>query len=234
MSKTKNSLMFLIICIAIGIIALMVSEHFYTNWFHHDHGVEVLYYISIVALTGLIAFIAYYQLHILNKTSKDEFLLKIDERYTSAEIVKARTIIQRLYCETKEENQILCNDSHIEKISEKIREIGKCKYIKKHSASKSTNHEECYKDFTILLNFLDFLETVAFFTNKKSLETTDLQELTGESMLYYYKIFKPWIYYRRSKYNNDNYYCEIQKLAKEIEGNLKLKQINTTWPIEKA
>jgi hypothetical protein len=154
----------------------------------------------IIILTLIIVIVAWIQLGSLSRTSKSDFLLRIDERYSSVNSVKARTIIHEFYCDAQTDE--LHYDIVIEKISNRIKDV---EFKKEES-----------KDFIILINFLDFLETISYFCNKKYISDRDVNELLGCSMNYYYKIFKPIIYARRSKYNDPRYYCEIEKFYEKL------------------
>ncbi|HAU1673402.1 DUF4760 domain-containing protein [Legionella pneumophila] len=166
-----------------------------TNVLHLNAGI-------VIILTALIVCAGWLQFTNLNQTSKGDFLLRIDTRYSSDEILKARTLIHKFYCQTKDEN--ITDDRHVELIGNKILEI-------KYEESEAEN-------FIILINFLDFLETIAFFVRKDYVSPKEVHELIGGSIVYYFKVFKPWIFHRRLKRNNNNYYCEIEKLIGQLEG----------------
>ena len=144
--------------------------------------------------------VAWYQLRGMNETAKADFLLRIADRFGRHEIVQARKVIHEFYCEKRSDQS--CVDAHIDRISKKIKEIG-------------TDKEKA-EDFILLLTFLEFLDTTAYFCKKGYLSKTDIEELVSGSMTYYYKVFKAWIYYRRQKYNDNRYYCELENLVDEI------------------
>lgn len=184
------------------IIILGLGEWFYFDLFkpREDQKIINLHSASIIILTLLLVWVAWIQLYSLNNINKADFLLRIDDRFGSDQIIKARTIIHKFYCESRSEE--ICQETHIKKISERIKEIG-------------TNSEKA-DDFVCLLNFLDFLETISYFANNNYLSKRDVQELIAESLTFYYKVFEPWIYYRRQKYSNDNFYREVENLVKDI------------------
>jgi len=192
------------------LISLIFLERAYFNIFvTHDDGILQLHAASLIILTFLLVcaawFAAWFPLSDINKTSKGDFLLRIDERYGSNEIMQARKIIHKFYCATRPENGNISLEVHINKISEEIKKI--------------STIEDSAKDFIHLLNFLDFLETIAYFTHKNHITYNDIDELLGWSITYYFKVFKPWIYYRRKKYNNNKYYCELELLVCKLESN---------------
>lgn len=160
-----------------------------------DNKLKHLHDAYILLLTLVLIIVAWNQLRKFNNRSRADFLLRIDNRYGSKEIIKARAIIHGFYCLTR--LNASNHETHIRKISDEIKKIG----IKVEEADK----------FIHLLNFLDFLETIAYFANKNYITREDVSELLGGSMNYYYEIFSAWIYYRRHKYKDDSYYCQIQK-----------------------
>ena len=154
----------------------------------------------IIPLTFLIVCAGWMQFKSLNKTSKAEFLLRIDERYGSIEIIKARSIIHSYYQETYHKDIDIT--AHANKIGHLI--------LQAEKAQKPIN-------FIYLLNFLDFLETVSYFTNANYISLDDINELVGGSIKYYYCVYKPFIHTRRKKYHCNKYYCELEVLAKKIQ-----------------
>ena len=171
---------------------------------------------AIVILTIVLICVGWLQLNNLNKTSRADFLLRIDDRYGREEIIKARAIIQSLYRKAALTGEHTPEETYIQKISDEIKKIG-----------KSDQKEQC-ENFAYLLNLLDYLETISYFTNKNYISLKEIDELAGNSMQFYYKIFKPWINYRRNKYNSPDYYCEFEAVVKKIESHkLKEKIANT-------
>lgn len=164
--------------------------------------IRTIHLILVVFLTILLVLVAWLQLTGLNKTSKSDFLLRIDSRYGNPEIIKARLIIHKIHRQLDNEYSS-CEENRIKKISEKIVEI-----------SQSTKPGEM-RDFIYLLNFIDFLETIAYFCNKGRISEKELAELSGDSIVYYYGVFKKWIFERRGRYHS-RYYCEIEDLAQKI------------------
>lgn len=72
------------------------------------------------------------------------------------------------------------------------------------------------KDFVSLLNFLDYLETIALFYNKGSIDRSDLEILSGDSIRFYYAVFSIFIAHRRSNTNNRSYYSELEKCINDL------------------
>ncbi len=156
--------------------------------------------IIIILLTLIIVCAGWMQFKNLNETSKGDFLLRIDERFGSPEILKARIIIHEFYCLTNKEDIDL--NIHILRISEMI--LG------------TKNKIESSEKFIYLYNFLNFLETIAYFTNNNFISLEDINELLGGSLKYYYLTFQLLIEDRRTKYRSEYYYCELQTLAEKI------------------
>ncbi|RAP36668.1 hypothetical protein B1207_07650 [Legionella quinlivanii] len=218
--KTKNEKLsltlqlltsFAIIIILMGVLIFIFEDH-YINVIANDskghnenlkNAAEHFNAAAIVILTIFILCAGWLQFRDLNKTSRGDFLFRIDERYGQPEIIKARVIIHKFYCLTYHKN-IDCT-KHTQIIGEMIYRI-------KFNPYKAS-------DFIALLNFLDFLETISYFANRGYISVKDLNELTGYSIKFYYSVFTKFIDDRRNKYKSDKYYCELQKLAKYIQKN---------------
>ena len=196
----------LTIIIVLGFCIFM--EHYYFEYFIHPNNpqwdvannIHKIYSACLIILTFILVCVAWIQLTGIKRISKADFLLRLDERYSSLEIIKARAIIHRLHCLVKTPE--ISDETRIQRIAEEIKNIGQ-------------NHMDSL-EFTYLLNFLDFLETLAYFCNRGYISVDDVDDLIGNSMVFYYKVFKKWIYYRKEKYNND-FYCELKKVIKKIE-----------------
>ena len=113
--------------------------------------------------------------------------LRIDERWSSTEIIKAREVLHEFYLSAKEVNLQLTQHDLNFVIGQQILLI-----------SKINKPSEISK-FISLLNFLDFLETIGYIYYTGSLEAKDIQELSGNSIMYFYKIFEAYVLYRREK-----------------------------------
>src|SRR5579864_2047948 len=111
----------IVLLLGIALIIAVTSCFFYEHsWFDgvHDLGWAHVHYILIVIGTGLIAWVAWVQLHHMREVGQNDFLLRIDNRYGGKEIVKARAIIQELYCSTKGEGDSISHDDHVGKIAQ--------------------------------------------------------------------------------------------------------------------
>lgn len=187
---------------------MFVMEHFYFEYFFHPNqskwdianDIDKIYSACLIILTFILVIVAWTQLAGIKRISKADFLLRLDGRLSSSEIIKARAIIQRLYSLTKSSGN--CEDTHIDKIADQIKDMGQ-------------NPMDSL-EFTYLLNFLDFLETISYYCNRNYISLDDLDDLLGNTMVYYYKVFKKWIYYRKGKYN-DNFYKELETVIENIE-----------------
>ena len=162
---------------------------------------------AIIILTIFLICVAWLQLSNLNKTSRADFLLRIDDRYGRTEIIKARAIIQELYRKAAPQSEKISEEVYIQRISDGIKDIG-----------QGESPEQCEK-FAYLLNLLDYLESISYFANKNYISLNEIDELVGGSMQFYYKIFKAWIKYRQIKYDNLSYYCEFEAVIKKIESH---------------
>ncbi len=171
---------------------------------------QEIYCVNIIILTAIyvilaaiLAGVAWFQLNHLNSTAKNDFLLRIDERFGGPEIVKARSIIHKFYCQTHKEG--ISNPKHIHLMQLEILNI-------KYNTLDA-------KDFMYLHNFIDFLETIAYFANRNVISETDVSELLSGSIAYYYHVFELFIKDRNDKYPNQSYYSEIKEFVEKIERN---------------
>jgi len=153
-----------------------------------------------VMLAAILALVAWIQLRNLNKTSSNDFLMRITEQYGNAEIVKARTIIHRFYQLTYSKD--ICKEVHHKRIAEMIEQS-------KFSADP--------EEFICLHNFVDLLERIAYFANKGIISDEQIRELFRGSFIWYSSVFNDFIHERRKKYKDNSYYCEIEKLVKKLE-----------------
>jgi hypothetical protein len=174
----------------------------YLNFLDSEHKEPIIitafYGVSLIILTFSLVCVAWFQLALIRKQAKADFLLRIDNRYGSKSIIKARSIIHRIYIH---QEQSTCKHIQDKVLSEKIVEL----YWDKES----------YEDFICLLNFLDFLETIAYFSNNDHVDLDEIEKLLGGSLIYFYKIFTPLINFLRVRYEDNDYFNQIETLIKE-------------------
>lgn len=164
--------------------------------------IETLHAACLIFLTSVLVCIAGIQLSGIAKTTQSDFLMRLDNRYASDSILKARVIIQHFYRESKNLNPAATESVHRYYIGIKINEM-----------SEDINSSEGY---VYLLNLLEFLESISFFANRKDLQIEDILNLMGLSLVFYYDIFKPRIEARRNKYSHKSMYAEFEKLVEKI------------------
>ena len=191
---THTHLIFLIGILAFVAVAICFMLEVFFGWdlLVEDAGVERFYAGAIIVLTILLLAVAWFKFGSLNNITQSDFLLRIDERFSSREIMRAREIVHEIYLE----------DSRIDVMADKILDI----------ADNSKKSDE----FIHIINFIDFLETIAYFCNKDRVSSKAIEELTGGSITYYYKVFKKWIERHRHRHGS-RYYSEIERLAKKID-----------------
>jgi len=199
----------LVILLIVGLIAdinLIIKSTFHEEI---DKHILHIHAASIIILTIALIYVGWQQLENLNRTSSADFLLRIDNRYSNPEIIKARIIIQQLYRKTTSPEKKYSEDDVTKKIADEIKLIG-----------RENSNESCEK-FIYLLNLLDFLETISYFSNRNFVNATEIDNLLGNTILFNYKIFKYWIKYRREKYQQKDYYSELQTLVEKIDPSFK-------------
>jgi hypothetical protein len=178
------------------------ARHHLTVISDQSTAIETLHAACLIILTSFLVCIAWIQLSGIGKTAQSDFLMRLDNRYGSESILKARVIIQRFYRESKNLNPTATEAVHRYYIGIKINEM-----------SEDINSSEGY---VYLLNLLEFLESISFFANRKDLQTEDILNLMGLSLVFYYDIFKPRIEARRNKYSHKSMYVEFEKLVEKI------------------
>lgn len=201
-------------CIVIvSLLSLFLADYYYNFFDLTDRGkaavssgittIDAFHAIEIAILTAILVLVAWIQLAGLKKTASADFLMRLDDRYGSEPIIKARQIIQRLYRESKIVNPEAPETVHRYYIGNKINEI-----------SEDINLSE---EYVYLLNLLDFLETISFFANRDDITADDIRDLMGLSLDFFHTIFKPRIEARRNKYTDKSIYSEFEKLVDSIK-----------------
>ena len=198
--QTPTGLFYIVVLIVIvfgGLYLILAGFSHTGDRGHSDSYIVQLNAFFLILITAIIARIAHTQLKAMNdasqgmgETSKTDLLLRIDRRYCSEENVKAKAIIHQLYAKEKKAHEEKGKPERIKDVSEKI------------MAMRLETDEKSTKDFAYLVNFVDFLETVAYFCNKDFIDSCDVKSLTGESIEYYYKIFEKWIKHCEGKYGS--------------------------------
>lgn len=161
---------------------------------------------SILLLTVALIIMIYIQSKALIKTSKGDFLAKIDSKFHSKQTLKARNVIHRYYCETYKDG--IGHLRHKAVIRKRIRQL-----IREQDEQEEQGKRD---DYMYLLNFLDELESIAYFCNQDYASTKDAFELLSGSFNYYTDLLKPIIDERRDRARKDIYYREIQKLKQKF------------------
>lgn len=193
----------------LGIMFLVLLVFFIitiTDWkfFKKGENVEWIYYALGISITFVIALIAYRQSKEALRQSRTNYLLRVDERWSSNEVIKARLVIHKLYLNAqKQVSKIHRHES---------------KYITPIIAKgimELHDKEENAKDFIYLLNFLDFLETIGYLHSEKSISTDEVRELLANSIIYFYEIFSDYIDYRR-KTKDPAFYQHFEKLKDSL------------------
>lgn len=198
------------ICFTIFLLLLAFFSNFSPIFKKDEH--SVFYDWIIIFTTITLVLIAWFKLTGVNKNLSADYLLKIDERWSSPEIIEARLVIHGIYRKCKLD---LYNDT--EKLGDDQRKklhdnIGN-EIIK---LSKSQDRSE-QKMHMYLLNFLDFMETVGYLYASGYVEKKVLNDLFGISLEFNYEIYNQYIEHRRESHNNNKFYERFQKLYNDIK-----------------
>lgn len=179
---------------------------------HQHFESDLIYYLLTLFISTILILLAYIKTQEAIKQSRTNYLLRIDERWSSPEIIKAREVIHELYLDAKQLNPQLKEDN------EQIKPIIALGIMNLHD-----NKRETHK-FVSLLNFLDFLETIGYLHSQKSITTEEVSDLLGNSIVYFYDIFNIYIAYKR-KTKDIGFYLNFEKLYLEVKINcVKIKE----------
>ena len=220
---SKKSWIIFVISIIIAAAFLFLFYYFKFEWVLTEgksQEVDYLYYTLIITLTIIVIFLACEKSDNALSQSRTNYLIKIDERWSSREIIKARIIIHKMYINTKTTHPLKNNychdyDKFIEsKLSEEINMLSEAK------------EENKIEEFVYLLNFLDFLETIGYLESKNKIGLTEIEELLGNSIKFHFKIFENYIYNRRKEHKNNEFYLCIESLYYKIKEPRKRKKCN--------
>lgn len=170
----------------------------------HVDDASIVYYVLTISLSVSILFIAYIKASQAIKNSRTSYLLRIDERWSSKEIIEAREVIHEIYLKVKQNNPENTCEKHIKEC------IGESIY----AISKYQSRISC---FIRLLNFLDFLETIGYLYYIKAVSIKEINELLGNSVIYFFEIYMKYIKCRRDKCDDDKFYEHFEFLYNDIK-----------------
>lgn len=192
--------------ILIIFFVFILNPQFLQPWMSHliSHNLQDeytwFYYFISSTITAVLAIIAVLKLSKISHQVGDDFLIRIDARWESAEKTKGRIYLQELIIEEKAKIE------GYDKVGKKIIEL-------------SQNAQDSEK-FIHILHIIDFMETIGYLYNKEEagLNKDDIKELFGDSLKTNYKIFKPYIKYVRNFKGSKKMYREFQDMYKDING----------------
>ncbi|MBM3469025.1 MAG: hypothetical protein FJX71_06315 [Alphaproteobacteria bacterium] len=179
---------------------------------------EISTFLSFVsgAAAASVAFIAWIKLTKVNDQNETDILLSIDKRWGNHESIKARMVIHKLYRDINERYKNCIENLPKEEKDTFIQaQLG---YEIAHLSKEITLTD----DFIYLLNFLDFMESIAFLVKEDRVTPERLNALCGESLMFNYKIFKPYMDEKRDRHGDKSFYVNFDYLYKKLS---KLDQI---------
>lgn len=208
-------------CFGVNLIKEKEGESF--------HEIEAFLY-WLTAISGLaLAIIAYVKISKFQGLNEAEFLLRIDERWGDSKMVKARQIIHRIYRDIQAPADKFQNyEIEYKKIGDVVTALSLYTDSQKNENYRILNERfnEQQKiinklklggdDFIILLNFLDFLETIGFLYKEGHITLEKVNAMCGESLKFHYGVFEGYIKFKQSKHNEKSYYTNFKKLYRDI------------------
>ncbi len=170
----------------------------------HEDYITAFHDSSLSILTFLAVCGAWIQLANLNKTSRCDFLLRIEEQYSAQNMVDARKTIRKLH--GKAIGKYKSGNIYIQDIVEEVA-VEILKY--KDSVANNDNYSN-------LIDFLNYLEGIAYFTNTHCIQYYDIKELSASAVTYYYDVYKKLIVELQNESGNKKLYQELQILSKKL------------------
>lgn len=166
--------------------------------------------------TAILAWIAWFRIGTIHRDNQSRFMIQIDSRWGSAEIIKARTIMHYIYRNISDNysNQIIKSE-----LKDICQAVGKD--IIKMSESQCKQDRD---DFMLLLNLLDFMETIGFLENNGYVSVEQLNALSGSTIKFFYMCFANYICHKRCKHKNEG--LDLYKNFEELYGKLPRAKIN--------
>ena len=199
----EHKVFFLFMLLIITVIIFFCVHHFFN--IANDKQIpedSLAYYVLALFTSVILILLAYVKTEEAIEQSRTNYLLRIDERWSSAEIVRAREVIHKLYLDAKEAYPKYDNEQLKPIIAQAIMELN--------------DNQDQIEQFIKLLNFLDFLETIGFLHYKKAITTEEVSELIGNSIIYFYDIFSIYIAYRR-RTKDKGFYTKFENLYLEVK-----------------
>lgn len=156
------------------------------------------------ALYGLpLIWIAYTKMSTIATSSRIRYLMDIDKRWMSPEIIAAKTIIHKIYLEIKNKNVDYSYDTIEALIGEKILEMHK------------SEEGDDIKDSISLLSYLEFMETIGYLHRTQKLRITDIEGLCGHSIKFNYCIYRSYIKYKQTE-QDEKFFIEFEALYYDL------------------
>ncbi|WP_106225638.1 DUF4760 domain-containing protein [Legionella pneumophila] len=200
------SLIVSVIFLLLFVLGVFFGVFYYLDIDKKDQSMEVslTYYILGIFTSLFLVFGAWRKINEANKNSKISYLLQIDERWGSEEIIRAREVIHQLYLDAmnllpnQKTNKDLCDI-----VGQGIKDL--------HGNQEKIEH------FISLLNLLDFWETIGYLYYCKAITILEIRELFGNSIVYYFVIYKPFIEFRREQTLDLKFYEHFENLYKAVK-----------------
>ncbi len=76
---------------------------------------------------------------------------------------------------------------------------------------------------------MDFLETIGYLYVQKAVTVPELNELLGNSIVYFYEIFQPYIKHRRNSKDDQKFYSQFEQLYKRVKNHQKCSVKQCSW-----
>lgn len=225
--KITNPLfLWFLLIVAVSLLGLYLMNHDLSNLIKESSkGAKnavpeidaALYWLTGVA-TAFLAVIAWYKIGQINKDQEAALLMQLDERWTSKRMLIARTIIHNIY--KSKANSTKLSDKEYSRIALEIVDMSDAYYDGSKKKYQSYYPEmEVSEQFMMILNFLDFLETIGFMFKNNDLNIEKLNSINGESILFYFRILKGYVEHKNRKHNKVFYpnFTNLHNILEDLE-----------------
>lgn len=169
---------------------------------------QTFYYCLSLVFTMVLIAVAYIQLKGVRKRMESDFLLEIDRRWGNAESLKARTIIHKMIVKS-EETHGMTNSQNFVLIMHDVQ--GGIIDLRKGKDDKSQ------EEFMIVLNFLEFMETIGYLAYSDCVSEEALDKLCGHSISFNYMVFKLYIESKSKRHEQNDFYKHFKALHENLE-----------------
>ncbi len=191
----------------IGLILILSTIFFWALQYlnideNNKHEAYLAYSVLALTTSFIIIILAHFKSKEAIKLSRLNYLLQIDDRWSNTENIKAREIIHKMFLDAKKSHPEYNHYQIAPLIAVQIRDLH--------------DNPDKIEDYIILVNFVDFLETIGYLYEQTDLTIIEVREFLGNSLIYFYEIFSIYISYKR-QIKDQSLYDKFEKMYLEMK-----------------